>query len=110
MSACLTPPRSPRRCLLPLHARHLLQYRADRGGVVLAMAAPHRLGVDRHRGVEHGRRAAEPTREVADPRHILLPDRHFNAGPAVTAFPHHGCPKFEHARIGGAALTMSNTV
>ena len=38
-------------------ARHRLQHRADRGGVVLGMAGPHRLVVDRHRGVEHRRRA-----------------------------------------------------
>src|SRR5262245_34546153 len=65
------------------------------------MTAPHCLGVDRHRSVEHRRRAAQPPRESANDRHVLLPDRHFHAGPVVAILHHHGCSQFEHARIGG---------
>ena len=86
----------------PLHARHLLQHGADRGGVVLGVAALHRLLIDRHGGVEHRRRHAHLLGEVPDHRHVLLPHRDLHGGVVVAVLHHHRRAQLEHARIAGA--------
>src|ERR1019366_9662927 len=45
--------------LFALHLRHLLQHGADRGGILRAVAALHRLQVDRLGSVEHRSRHAD---------------------------------------------------
>ncbi len=69
---------------------------------MLGVARFHGLVVDRGAGVEHRRRHPDLAGELADHRHVLLPDCDLHGGVVVAVLDHHGRAQLEHARIAGA--------
>src|ERR1019366_7807588 len=79
-----------------------LEHGTDRRGVLLGHPQRHRRRVDRRARVQHRRWAVELAREVADNRHVLLPDRHLHGRVRVVAADHHRPAYLEHTRRTGA--------